>query len=77
MRQLLGGKKLRRLSERLGHKFVSAMVRGGTSHRIDLVDSEGWIWRYWPSAYPQPVLERDYRLESARGPDQRAEQTAE
>ena len=59
MRQTLGAKKLKRLSKLLGKDFVHGMVRGNTDHRVDLVDSDGWIWRYWPTNWPDGRLERD------------------
>ena len=47
MRQLLGPKKIRSLERETGLEIDSAMVRGGTGHRIDIFLKNGDRGNYY------------------------------
>jgi hypothetical protein len=50
MRQRIGEKKIKKYQETTGLPVCSALVRGGTEHRIDLLIKDGEIVSYWPNS---------------------------
>lgn len=53
-RQRVGEKKVRKLREKLGLPIVTALVRGGTDHRIDLCLEDGSVTYYWKDGTLEP-----------------------
>lgn len=47
-RQLVGKKKVAKYREATGLPVCTALVRGGTNHRVDLLLEEGKVVYYWP-----------------------------
>lgn len=44
----LGPKKLRMYSKLFGRQWSRGFVRGNTGHRIDLIDSDGRLFSFYP-----------------------------
>jgi hypothetical protein len=47
MRNRIGGKKLRRLSDEFNKQFIYGLTRGNTNHRFDLWDYDGKEWCFY------------------------------
>lgn len=58
MRQrITNPRTLRKLSARLGRPVVAALTRGGTNHRVDVLDADGKSWHLWPDGTTDPFPE--------------------